>query len=282
MPTKLTPQKIPASFFEPRQDTVMAWLGMAGLLVNARGTILMIDPLITLINKDGEKRSEHGYVLKVPFLPLESGEVPRVDAVLHTHAEDDHFGRMTTELFEQRLAPRYLGPPPVLQRLREMGVPEKRMTAAFDFGKHSIGNIQIEISPAMHDHHREHPWKRGDCCGFVLRTPDGAIWHPGDTRMIWELLQFKDVDVLLWDSAYMVSTHLGPDGSAGLARSCGAKVMVAYHYGTYEAPRGGTPMYDGWRRALESDPEDSLPFAKDCPGRFVVLQPGEPLRLPVT
>ncbi|MDD5673024.1 MAG: MBL fold metallo-hydrolase [Chitinivibrionales bacterium] len=280
--TLLKVQKIPAAFFGPRPDTLMAWLGMAGLLVNSRGTVVLIDPVITLMGENGTKRSEHDYQLKVPSLPIESSDVPRVDAILHTHAEDDHFGAKSTAVFEQRLAPQYMGPAPLVKRLREIGVPEDRTTSVKDFERHSFGNISIEISPAMHDHNPQNPWKRGDCCGYILHTPDGTIWHPGDTRLIWELLQFKNVDVLMWDAAYMVNTHLGPDGSAALARSCGAKIMMAYHYGTFEAPRGdGSPPYRDWARALESDPADSLPFAKDCPGTFLTLCPGEPLLLPL-
>ena len=99
MQTKLPPRKIPAEVFAPRQDTIVVWLGMAGLLVNARGTILLIDPVITLIDQDGEKRSEHGYKLQMPFLPLsgrvsgaESGGavafVARMTAVLRSPLKD--------------------------------------------------------------------------------------------------------------------------------------------------------------------------------------------------
>jgi hypothetical protein len=43
-----------------------------------------------------------------------------------------------------------------------------------------------------------------------------------------------------------------------------------------EAPEDGP-----CRRALESDPEDSLPFARNLDARFVILNPGQPLMLPL-
>ena len=39
-------QPFGAEAFGARDETVLRWLGMAGLLVNARGTTLMIDPLL--------------------------------------------------------------------------------------------------------------------------------------------------------------------------------------------------------------------------------------------
>ncbi|MFB3892979.1 MAG: MBL fold metallo-hydrolase [Phycisphaerae bacterium] len=276
MPTKLTPRGIPATFFDQQAGTTCAWLGMAGLIVNARGTIMMIDPLITVVERDGIRRSETDLPLLIPFLPLEEKSVPRVDVVMYTHAGDDHFGRLTPQALDRRLAPVFLAPPPVLARLREMGVAGSRLMPARDFESSAIGNAKVEITPALHDHNPVNPWKRGDCCGFIIRTPDGAIWHPGDTRLIPELLEFRGVDVLLWDVAYQVHTHLGPDGSAALARTCGAKVYLAYHYGTFEAPEDG-----GYRRALQSEPDDSLPFAAGLPGEFRVVEPGEVVALPL-
>ena len=39
-------QPIAAKAFEPSEGTVLRWLGMAGFLINSRGTTLMIDPLL--------------------------------------------------------------------------------------------------------------------------------------------------------------------------------------------------------------------------------------------
>ena len=273
---RLTTQLIDASFFDAHDDTVLAWLGMAGLLVNSRGTVLLIDPLLVSTERDGEEYSETGLRLKVP-LPIEAQEVPRADVVMYTHAEDDHCGKATAKVLEDRLHPTFFAPPPVFERLREVGIDDERRATARDFESFRIGPVEITVTPALHDHDATNPWKRGDCCGFLVKTPDGNIWHPGDTRLIDELLEVRDVDVLLFDVAYNVPTHLGPDGSAALARSSGAKVLLAYHYGTMEAPeRGGT-----YERALESDPDASRPFLKDLDAPFLTPSPGEVLTLPL-
>ncbi len=266
--TKLTTRPLEASFFEAREDTVLAWLGSAGAAVNARGTVLLIDPVISLIEKDGERVLETGHRLKVA-LPIEAEAVPRADAVLYTHADGDHFKATTARTLDARLRPRFIAPPPVADRLREAGVDADRITRAEEFAVHRVGHVEVHVTPALHDHQAKDPWQRGDCCGFLLRTADGAVWHPGDTRLLDELLEVREVDVLFFDVA-PARAHLGPEGSARLAESCGAKDLIAYHYGTFDVPPG--PPFG-------SDPEECRALVESLSARFHVVGPGEVFRV---
>jgi len=268
--SELQSQKIPPSFFGPRSDTVVTWLGMAGVLVNCRGTALLIDPLITLVESEGEMLCEGHYRLRTP-LPIESRQMPHIDVVLFTHADGDHFSRVTAEVFAARETTKFVAPPPVERGLLNLGVSKERIVTARDFDSIEFGAAVVEVTPALHDWQDENPWRRGDCCGYVVRTPDGSIWHPGDTRLIDELLEVKDVDVLFFDVA-AVRSHLGPEGSAKLAVSSGAKVTIAYHYGTFVLPKGSYG---------NCDPKDALPYTQGLSARFLLLNPGEILHLPL-
>ena len=69
-----------AKAFEPSDKTTIRWLGMAGFLVNSRGTTFMIDPLL------------EGY--DMPLLinfPIKPKDVPHLDAVFATHSDNDHY-----------------------------------------------------------------------------------------------------------------------------------------------------------------------------------------------
>ncbi|MCD6416057.1 MAG: MBL fold metallo-hydrolase [Planctomycetes bacterium] len=259
---------ISESFFDEREDTVFTWLGMAGVLINTRGTIIFIDALIT--HGARPELCESGDRLLIP-LPILSRDVPKADILCYTHADGDHFTRSTSTVLNTRLKPRFIAPPPVARYLREIGVEEERLIVARDFASFSFGDVEIVITPALHDHQDVDPWQRGDCCGFLVRTPDGTIWHPGDTRLIPELEEVKDVDVLFFDVA-AVNAHLGPQGSARLAATSGARVMVAYHYGTFDLPPGSYG---------NCDPKDALPYVEGLPGEFAQPNPGEILRLPI-
>jgi len=66
-------QPFGAEAFEVGEATVLRWLGMAGFLINARGTTMMIDPLL------GD------FDMPVMFdFPVTVEAVPRLEAVLVT------------------------------------------------------------------------------------------------------------------------------------------------------------------------------------------------------
>jgi L-ascorbate metabolism protein UlaG (beta-lactamase superfamily) len=266
---ELKTHKIDRSFFDRQEDTAVTWLGMAGAAVNSRGTIVFIDPLLIVVRTDGEERCESGHRFKIG-LPIEAKDVPRADAVMYTHADGDHLGELTAKTFASQTECKFIAPRPVRERLERLGIERGRIITARDFETIAVGAVKVSVTPALHDWQKENPWKRGDCCGYIVKTGDGAIWHPGDTRLIDELSEVKDIDVLFFDVA-AVNAHLGPAGSAKLAESCGAKVMLAYHYGTYDLPPGTFGS---------CDPKDSLPYIEGLSASFLQPNPGEILRLP--
>jgi L-ascorbate metabolism protein UlaG (beta-lactamase superfamily) len=260
---------IDPSFFDARADTLVTWLGMAGVLINARGTILLIDPLLSAVRRlPGVELAETGHRLKIHW-PIRARQVPRADAVLYTHGDGDHFGHVTAQTLGWRCKPLFVAPPPVKAWLEEMDM-GCTLVEAKDFDAIRIGAAQVQVTPALHDYATDIPFGRGDCCGYLVQTPDGAIWHPGDTRLIDELSRFR-CDVMFFDVA-AVDSHLGPAGSAALGRTSGAKVMLAYHYGTFDIPPGS------WGGCLV---EDALPLVKGHPAKLLAPRPGEIIRLPL-
>jgi L-ascorbate metabolism protein UlaG (beta-lactamase superfamily) len=255
------------SFFDKREDTIFTWLGMAGALINCRGTIIFIDPLISYGASD--EICESGNRLLVP-LPITADNVPRADFICYTHADSDHFAEKTARILNSRLAPTFISPRPVIESLIKIGIDKSRLITIKDFASYTFGDVEIIITPALHDWQEVNPWKREDCCGYLIKTPDGSIWHPGDTRLIPELEAIKNVDILFFDVA-AVDSHLGPKGSARLAETSGARAMIAYHYGTFDLPPGS---YGG------CDPDDSLPYIKDLKALFLKPDPGEIIKLP--
>jgi L-ascorbate metabolism protein UlaG (beta-lactamase superfamily) len=264
MTTELKTIPILPSFFIEQETTTLTWLGMAGAIVNARGVILFIDPLLISIEKDGKQFSEVGYPLKIP-LPIQANAIPRADLVMYTHADDDHFGPQSAKTLAENTQCRFLAPAPVYQRLKELGIDQHRLIKAIDDATIRQDGVEVRITPALHDWQEVNPWQRGDCCGYVIKSQDGSIWHPGDTRLIDELLSVKYIDVLFFDVA-AVESHLGPEGSARLGASCGAKMMIAYHYGTFDLPPGSF---------ASCDPDDALPYLKGMAAQYLKPQPGE-------
>src|SRR5688500_9845243 len=73
-------QPFGAEALEADDGTVLRWLGMAGFLVNSRGTTLMVDALLGGFDMP----------VMIPF-PIAAADVPRVNAVLVTHSDNDHY-----------------------------------------------------------------------------------------------------------------------------------------------------------------------------------------------
>lgn len=255
---------IKSEFFSQRDNTLVTWLGMAGAMINARGTILLIDPLLSASEENGRLHSETGYWLTVPP-PIYAQDIPRANVVMYTHADEDHIGKQTARILSQLPGIRFLAPPPVIEVLIEAGVTPEQCITARDWEIHKFGEAEVTITPALHDWQEANPWQRGDCCGYRINTTDGSVWHPGDTRLIDDLLTVKDVDVLFFDVA-AVPSHLGPEGSAQIARSSGAKKLIAYHYGTFDLPPGSFAT---------CDPRDALPFVQGLQAKLLILNPGE-------
>ena len=264
---KLKTVPIQNSFFDKRDDTIFAWLGMAGAVINSRGTIILIDPLISY--GADERTCETGDRLLVPH-PITAERIPKTDFICYTHADSDHYAEKTAGILNKRFKPVFICPSVIAEKLKKLGVEEKRLVGIKDFATYPAGNAEIYITPALHDWQKVDPWKREDCCGYLIKTPDGNIWHPGDSRLIPELEEIKNVDILFFDVA-AVDSHLGPEGSARLAKTSGAKAMIAYHYGTFDLPPGS---YGG------CDPDDSLPYIKDLKADFLKPAPGEIIKLP--
>jgi L-ascorbate metabolism protein UlaG (beta-lactamase superfamily) len=73
-------QPFGAEAFEASDGTVLRWPGMAGFLINSRGTTLMVDPLLG------------GFDMPVMIeFPIAADDVTNLDAVLVTHSDNDHY-----------------------------------------------------------------------------------------------------------------------------------------------------------------------------------------------
>ena len=82
MPAEVIPIK--AEAFDSIDHTKVYWLGSAGILINTRGTTLMIDPLL------------EGFDMNTLFdSPILPNDVPSLDGILITHIDNDHFSRPT-------------------------------------------------------------------------------------------------------------------------------------------------------------------------------------------
>jgi len=246
--------------FEGSNETIIRWLGMAGFMINSHGTTLMIDPVL----------KDFDMPLLIEF-PIETKAVPHLDAILITHSDNDHYSIPTCidlkSVTQEYHSTKYVDSLMKNQNLSSFG--------------HNIGDtffikkIKVTLTPADHTWQNDYPeskngrqWKKEDCAGFWIETPNGTIWATGDSRLMPEHLQMPTPDAILFDFSDS-EWHFTLEGAVKLANAHPNSKLLLHHWGSVDAP--DFPPFN-------ADPEE-LKKLIDNPERIVLLAPGESFTL---
>ena len=107
-----------------------------------------------------------------------------------------------------------------------------------------------------------------DYCGFLIHTPDGLIWAPGDSRFLPDFLKLPEPDVIFFDFSDD-SWHIGLENAVKIANAYPNAQLLLSHWGTVDAPN---------MKPFNPDPK-SLEGLVLNPERIHVLMPGEPFHM---
>ncbi|MGO4807200.1 MBL fold metallo-hydrolase [Arthrobacter sp. 2MCAF15] len=253
-------QPFGAESFQPSDQTILRWLGMAGFMINVRGTVLMVDPVLG------------GFDMPLLIdLPISPTTVPRLDAVLVTHSDNDHYS-VPTCLDILPVTTEYHSTPYVASLMESEKMPAHGHAIGDTF---QVGSAHVTVTPADHAWQNADPqpgqrvFRDEDACGFWIETPDGTIWAPGDSRLIPEHhLTMPAPDALLFDFSDS-EWHFGLRGAVDMANAYPTADLLLHHWGSVDAP--GFPPFNG-------NPADLYPVVVNSE-RIRVLAPGEPFRL---
>jgi L-ascorbate metabolism protein UlaG (beta-lactamase superfamily) len=254
-------QPITAKAFAPSDNTVIRWLGNAGFLINSRGTTIVVDPLL------------EGFDL--PMLieqPIAPKSVPHLDAVLVTHADNDHYSVPTNKdlkpVTREFDSTRYVN-----TLMQKDGLP----SFGHDIGDvFKVGPVTVKLTPADHDWQNSFPqmpqpgghhFEKKDACGFWIVTPDGSIWATGDTRLMPEHLRMPTPDAIFFDFSDS-QFHMGLDGAVKFANAYPNTPLLLSHWGSVAS------------KMTEFNGDPQVLYGRIVnPGRIKLLAPGEPFIL---
>ncbi|GAA1974372.1 MBL fold metallo-hydrolase [Microbacterium pumilum] len=249
-----------AAFDDSTDGTALYWLGMAGFLINSRGTLLMVDPVLG------------GFDMPLLIeLPAQTSDISRLDAVLVTHADNDHFS-IPTCIDVVPVTGEFHSTNYVAEVMREHGIPG---TGHHIGDRFSVGPLSIEVLPADHAWQNDDPepgtrtFLDEDSCGFWITTPEGTIWAPGDSRLIRDHhLTMPSPTALLFDFSDS-DWHFGLDGAVEMANAYPDARLLLHHWGSVDSPDFSP---------FNGNPEDLFDVVVN-PDRIQILAPGEAFAL---
>lgn len=245
--------------FEKINHTEIRWMGNASIMINSRGTNIMIDPLL--------EGFDMPLLIEMPILPQ---QIPTLEGILITHIDNDHFSRMTCKDV-LNVCQSYHAPKFVAEEMNKEGI----VAVGHDIHEEFLMNdVKVKLTPAKHNwqngstkyNYRE--WKEEDYCGYWLETQDGTIWLPGDSKLLEEHLHMPHPDVILFDFADN-EWHITLDGAIQLANAYPNADLICIHWGSVDAPTM-TPF--------NGNPENLFDKVIN-PQRIKVLAPGEIYKL---
>ena len=246
--------------FGKSKETTIRWLGMGGFLINSRGTTLMVDPLLK------------GFDMPVMIdFPIKTEDVPKLDAILVTHSDNDHYSIPTNRDLKS-VTKSYHSTIYVDSLMKAEGFPSFGHNPGEKF---KVGPVSVKMVAVDHAWQNAYPgtatrtFKDEDSTGFLIETPDGTIWAQGDSRLMPEHLSISPIpDAILFDFSDS-EWHFTFEGAVKIANAYPNTPLLLCHWGSVDAPDFAP---------FNGDPE-RLKKAIINPERIHVLAPGEPFTL---
>ncbi len=206
----------------------ITWWGHATTTIEADGTRLLTDPVLT--SRIAHLRRRRG--------PAPAPEAGHCDAVLVSHMHADHLHLTSLPLIAREAA---LVVPRGAARLihHDYGATySDRCIEVAPGHQLRIGSLDITVITAHHDGRRL-PWSSysGPAVGYRVDSSP-SVWFAGDTDLYDDLAaEAGPVDVALvpvggWGPS-LGPGHLNPQRAAEAVQRVGASVAIPVHFGTF-------------------------------------------------
>jgi len=252
-------------------------IGHASFLIQVAGLNILVDPVFSEraspVSFSGPKR------VNPPGIAFE--DLPQIHAVLITHNHYDHLDTETLGRLWQRHRPRVVAPlgndAVINAEHPEIPVETRDWGGAVDLGN----GVTVHLEPAYHwsargiNDRRMALW-----CAFVLTTPQGTIYHIGDTgfgdgkifhdvRERYGKIRLAHLPIGAYEPRwFMEPQHMNPEDAVKVFQIISPDQALGHHWGTFRLTNEGVeePPAD-LAKALQAE---EIPEA-----RFRPLRPGE-------
>jgi L-ascorbate metabolism protein UlaG (beta-lactamase superfamily) len=228
-------------------ELTLHWLGQAGFVIEFDRFRMLIDPYLSdsLAEKYKGTKFPHTRMMAAPILP---DELDRLDVVLCTHRHTDHMDPGTLQPLARRfLRARFVVPAAVVdEAVKQCGVGTDRLIAVNAGDRTEIlDGCFVSPIPSAHetldrDSNGNYPW-----LGYLIEVGGIRLYHSGDCILypgLAEAVAAHAPHVALLPvngrdaqrSGNGVPGNFTLDEAVALARSSGARAMIAHHYGLFD------------------------------------------------
>ncbi len=225
----------------PPGASAITFIGHSSFLLQLGGLGVLVDPVFAtrLILMRRQRRPG-----------VRVSDLPRIDAVLLSHAHMDHLNRPSLRAVVREMrrrglpAPVAIVPNGVSDLVADLGFREVRELRWWE--STALGEMQVTATPCKHWGARMFKDTHRGFGGYALAAPGApAVWHSGDTAyapIFGEVGQRLRPEIaLLPIGAYFPDSyravHTSPEEALQICEDVGARLMVPMHYNTFRLGR---------------------------------------------
>jgi L-ascorbate metabolism protein UlaG (beta-lactamase superfamily) len=258
-------------FLQSKEDLIV-WLGHASFYVQIDGIKILIDPILGKIP----------VVKRLTEFPFPPEKLTDIDYILVSHAHYDHCSKDSIkQLAKQNPKAQFLtglNLNKLLEKWTQRSVQGAGWFQQFEMDK----NIQICYIPSRHWSNRS----VGDANktlwgGFVIKTQNKTVFFGGDSgfgshfKQVGEI--FSGIDVAMIGAGsysprwFMEHNHQDPQNAVRAFNEMKAKVMIPFHYGTFD--QTDEPISESEKELLKLQKEGKIEQ------RLAILKIGEVFKI---
>lgn len=202
------------------EGTALWWTGNVGWLIKSDDTLIGFDMELTMKNR----------IYEPPISPSQlAGEL---DVLFITHGHMDHFNPLTVKGLASKTNCTFVIPENCVDLIKKCGITEDRYIIAKPRVPFEIKGIQVEPIRAIHPTFLFCISKDANLqdCGYLITIGGKKFFHPGDSALLEDHLDIKNVNVL-FVSPTVHNTYL--KRSLILINHIEPDYVFPQHFGTY-------------------------------------------------